>query len=162
MKRSKLTSLQQTTVISINLRQAPRDDSTRICTCRTSYQPRPQGFSHFLREKPWGRGWRLTSGSVIVATISFPEELFQVRRNMKINKRNAHVFCTSRHSWGKWSTLMFCDGSTYTVICSPIKTTKEIYWCPRPNNISIPIESRQQLILGDPEGQILAGGREKV
>ena len=20
-------------------------------------QPRPQGFSHFLREKPWGRGW---------------------------------------------------------------------------------------------------------
>ena len=21
------------------------------------YQPRPQGFPHFLREKPWGRGW---------------------------------------------------------------------------------------------------------
>ena len=20
-------------------------------------QPRPQGFSHFSREKPWGRGW---------------------------------------------------------------------------------------------------------
>ena len=37
LKRSKLTSLQQTTVILINLRQAPRDDSTRICTCRTSY-----------------------------------------------------------------------------------------------------------------------------
>ena len=77
---------------------------------------------------------------------------------MKINKRNAPVFCTSRHGRGKWSTLMFCGGSTYTVICSPIKTTKEIYWCPRPNNISIPIESRQQLILGDPEGQKLAGG----
>ena len=22
-------------------------------------QPRPQGFSHFLREKPWGRGCKL-------------------------------------------------------------------------------------------------------
>lgn len=81
---------------------------------------------------------------------------------MKINKRNAPAFCTSRHGRGKWSTLMFCDGSTYTVICSPIKTTKEIYWCPRPNNISIPIESRQQLILGDPErGRSWLGGEGK-
>ena len=29
--------------------------------CQDERQPRPQGFSlfptHFLREKPWGRGW---------------------------------------------------------------------------------------------------------
>ena len=31
---------------------------TQLCgiSIRTSEQPRPQGFSHFLREKPWERG----------------------------------------------------------------------------------------------------------
>ena len=36
-KQVDFIKLKQTTLISINLHQAPRDDSTRIYTCRTSY-----------------------------------------------------------------------------------------------------------------------------
>ena len=42
-----------------------------MCKCRQRGQPRPQGLSlkrpkHFLRERPWGRGWQ--RGELVIST----------------------------------------------------------------------------------------------
>ena len=41
---------------------------SRVRTTAGTRQPRPQGFPHFLREKPWGRGWEL--GEIIAKNMA--------------------------------------------------------------------------------------------
>ena len=72
-----------------------------------SIQPRPQGFSHFLREKPWGRGWGPFTGPQGWATAAKTSLLKWIRVFFKRseNFRCRHLYSLGLISWGPHSSL---------------------------------------------------------